>query len=489
VTNATSAVLDRLADGPPVTRVTSTSSEPGWAWVALVAAQVPLALALDRMPSLATVHALATVAVGLKFGASGRSPERVAYVGAYIAGAEVLWRMTEAHVFWEFGKYAVVSIFLAAMFRMKRWRWDVPPFAYFALLLPSAAMTAIELDLGDTREQISFNLSGPLALAISAWFFSQLELSHGQLQRVMVALVAPAVGIASLTLFLTLTHPDLKFTGESNFATSGGFGPNQVSSILGLGAMLALFYLLNDSRNLWLTATMFVGVILLAAQSAMTFSRGGLYNAAAGAIVGFLFLITDARSRLKLLLVAALLFVVAHYVLLPKLDTFTSGTLSERFQDTDPTGRDSLVQSDLRIWADHPVLGVGPGQAKQHRQLHGVAAHTEFSRLLAEHGSAGLAALVLLLFTAVRNVRRPPGQREKAIVAALLGWSFLYMVNAAMRLVAPSFAFGLTFARLAPRDAGVRSPATSRSRGRRRVGPVRLTVIRAGRRRAHLAAS
>jgi len=160
--------------------------------------------------------------------------------------------------------------------------------------------------------------------------------------------------------------------------------------------------------------------------------------------------------------------VVAHYVLLPGLDAFTEGTLSERFQDTDTTGRDSLVESDLRIWAAHPVLGVGPGQAKDYRALHGVAAHTEFTRLLAEHGSAGLGALLLLVVAAVQNTRRPDGPRERGLVAALLGWSFLYMVNSAMRLVAPSFVFGLSFARVANQpvqsDGDRARPVVRRSR-------------------------
>jgi hypothetical protein len=32
------------------------------------------------------------------------------------------------------------------------------------------------------------------------------------------------------------------------------------------------------------------------------------------------------------------------------------------------------------------------------------------------------------------------------MAASMIGWSFLYMLNAAMRLVGPSFAFGLSFA-------------------------------------------
>jgi hypothetical protein len=59
--------------------------------------------------------------------------------------------------------------------------------------------------------------------------------------------MCPAVSIAALALFGILTNPDITFNTESNFATSGGFGPNQVSSMLGLGALSLLFFL-GDRR-------------------------------------------------------------------------------------------------------------------------------------------------------------------------------------------------------------------------------------------------
>jgi O-antigen ligase len=192
------------------------------------------------------------------------------------------------------------------------------------------------------------------------------------------------------------------------------------------------------------------GIIFLAVQSAMTFSRGGLYNAVTGAVLAFLFLIRDIRRQAQLVLVGALLYIVADYILLPRLDAFTQGALSARFQDVNPSGRDSIVQSDLQIWEENPILGVGPGQAKSYRELQGVAAHTEFTRVLAEHGVLGLVALLLLLIAGVQNLRRAHSPRDKALAASMMGWSLFFMLNSAMRLVAPAFTFGLAFTPLLP---------------------------------------
>src|SRR6186997_2370656 len=77
-----------------------------WIWFIIFSvSHIPLALLIYRSTMIATVHALTTFAVGLWWSMSGsRNVPRVVYTAAYIVGAEVLWRMTGATVFWEFGK-------------------------------------------------------------------------------------------------------------------------------------------------------------------------------------------------------------------------------------------------------------------------------------------------------------------------------------------------------------------------------------------------
>jgi hypothetical protein len=317
-------------------------------------------------------------------------------------------------------------------------------------------------------------------------FFSNLRISLERLQRALLALIAPVIGIASITALTTLTVSTIRFSEQSNKITSGGFGPNQVSAILGLGALVGMFILL-DSRAGWaLKVLVFSAMILLGAQSAMTFSRGGLYMAAGGAALASLYLIRDPRSRLRMIVVICTTLVVANYAVLPFLDSFTGGALSSRFMDTTSTGRDQIIMLDLRMWSESPIFGVGPGMGMLYRaeEFKWVAAHTEYSRLVGEHGAFGAAAMLLIVVMAVRGVRRSRTIVGKAVAAAMIGWSLLFMSIDAMRLVAPAFAFGLSYATILSRASLVpnlsrdnfgRAARRARVRLRRRA-PVNVPV-------------
>lgn len=428
-----------------------------FAAVLFVVAHVPLAILMRQVGQLATLHALAVFAAGFGVALFGRKPMQVGYAAAYITGAEVLWRMSDAQVPWEFGKYATVALFAAALIRLPRLRMPWLPLAYFALLTPATLLTLANLSAEEARQQISFNLSGPLALAASAVFFAHVKLSREQFYKMFLMLLAPVFGIACVTLFGVVTAANLSFNGEANSAASGGFGPNQVSAALGLGALVA-FWFVMDARAGWRArAAAFAAMIFLIIQSALTFSRGGLYNAGGAIVLAALFLLRSPRARATLVAFVALLLVVSYFFVFPHLDAATGGALFERFQDTSLTGRDVLIQADLGIWMKNPVWGVGPGRsALMHLALfRDSASHTEFSRMLAEHGALGLVSMLLLAAMSLRNVRRGRGATAKALAASLVGWSFLFMTNVAMRTVAPSFLIGLTFARLlAEDDAG-----------------------------------
>ena len=65
--------------------------------IAFCLVHVPLALLVYRVNTLSTLHAVAVFAVGMWWALTApHQPLRVAYVAAYITGAEVLWRMTHS---------------------------------------------------------------------------------------------------------------------------------------------------------------------------------------------------------------------------------------------------------------------------------------------------------------------------------------------------------------------------------------------------------
>jgi len=211
----------------------------------------------------------------------------------------------------------------------------------------------------------------------------------------------------------------------------------------------------------------------LATQSALTFSRGGLYMAAGGLALAVLVQVRDPRTWMKAALLAAGVFVVGTTVIMPRLEKFTGGLITERFQETTPSGRVDIARADLEIWASHPVLGVGPGGARVLREDvigRAVAAHVEFTRLLAEHGVFGLAAALVLFVMAAQAVSGAATRSDRGAAAAMVAWGLMFMLISATRLVAPSFVLGLAFAR----SGRGSEPAGAPTRARARVGAYRV---------------
>ena len=157
--------------------------------------------------------------------------------------------MRRADIPWEFGKYAVALILLVALLRTPRRRRSWMPIAYFALLLPSAILTFLKMDAAEARDQLSFNLSGPLALALCAAFFHSVRFTKRELRWVFVSLLGPVVSIGSIAAMKLAQFQPEEFGDDSNGSASGGFGPNQVSAILGLGILVAVFWLVVGAGN------------------------------------------------------------------------------------------------------------------------------------------------------------------------------------------------------------------------------------------------
>lgn len=446
--NNRQGMLSRLFSNRDLTDVMRVS--------ALIFAHVLLGLSLSVMKELSNIHVVGVLLIGAWYALSTPRLERTAYLAAYITGAETLWRMTSASVFWEIGKYSIAVFFVLALLRTGRLKGPVLPFLYLLLLLPALVIPLASVGESELTNEISFNMSGPLALAVSAWFFSHVKLTGAQLQRICLALICPVISIATIAIYKIMTAEKLVFIDDSNPLTSGGFGPNQVSATLGLGSLMAFLMILDRSVSRGLKIVFFIVSLALIAQSALTFSRGGLYMASGGAILAVIFLIQDRGSRLRLFAVIVTLFLTINFLLLPQLDEFTGGALSKRFSDTRVTGRDSIALSDLQVFAEHPVTGVGPGQTRHYRDRESAyakaAAHTEFSRLLSEHGVFGLVAIIVLLLMALQHFRQARTARGRAVAGSMTAWSLLFMIGAAMRLAAPSFVFGLTAAAILPEE-------------------------------------
>ena len=297
------------------------------------------------------------------------------------------------------------------------------------------------------------------------------------LRRVLFAIIIPLLSVAFVALFYSLTVADIEFTTESNVATSGGFGPNQVSSMLGLGILISAGFIVLFKNKMRLKVILGAMAVLFAAQSALTFSRGGIYNALGGLLVLGLFHFKNFGDGIKRLLPILVFAGLFYWIVFPALDSFTGGKLLERFEETGTTNRVEIIQSDVDIFLENPVFGVGVGVASDYRKRlldFSAASHTEFSRLISEHGSLGLIAILCLFAMAVMNLVRQRSTLGRALVAGASVWSILFMFNAGMRLAAPSFMWGLTFISVGTGRRSIRTGASMPFRlGRLGVVPTR----------------
>lgn len=427
-------------NGPTFGRVTAAPVESRIWWMALYfAANVFLAAIAQRFWPVATVWAIIVPIAGLVALGRRHTNESVIIVAAYVVGAEIVWRGTHARVFWEYGKYVLIVLIGFALLQKARARFEWRALLFIVCLLPSLA----KLPFFD-REQVAFNLSGPVALGVAVLCFSGIIVDRRLLFRLSVVALGPIVGLAFLATFGTLKADPTSFSIGGKLTTAG-FGPNQVSSALGLGLFLVFVLFLIGPRSR--SSRLVFGVIglWLGAQTLLSFSRGGLWTAAGSILVAAAFLVRDRKRRGALLVFSIVAFFLFRFVVFPATDRISGGIASRRVIDTDLTGRDKIMKADWMIFRENPVLGVGPGQSYGAHAItyKASAAHTEYSRLFAEHGLFGVSALLMLVWIVFDRWRRLEPALEKGVGLAFMAWALLYMGHSAMRLAMPALMFGL----------------------------------------------
>jgi O-Antigen ligase len=404
---------------------------------------IPLAAAMKFSSIISTTHALLALVVCFILLFRSNELDSLICLLAYMVSSETLWRLSHANVYWEYGKYAVSLILVIGTIKNHRLRIaDKRPILYFFLLLPSIFILPQFM-----TKWISFNLSGPLSLAASVLFFSTVKISAIQTKRLLLALIAPAIGACYLATAGIMGYEFLE-VDESSFLTSAGYGPNQMSTLLGLGGMCSCLYVFLFRESRLVKSLMYTLTLWLFAQCALTFSRGGLWTGLAGVTFCFFYLTRDLHFR-KSVAPKILVFVIfTILVLFPKINEFTKGNLLERQKDIGTTGRDKIVLSDWRTFQKYPIFGVGPGNSRYHRGLiyRAALAHNEFSRMIAEHGILGLTAMVILALICIQRLLAFSTPKEKAIVISMTAWALLTMLHGAMRMAAPGFIFGLASA-------------------------------------------
>lgn len=435
---------------------------PRW-WLILggVAGQIAMAMIIDSAPILALAQAGALFLFGL-YGVMKQDLGIIICVIAYTTGCEVLWRQARAPVFYLGATYLVIVLAgFAVVFVLKKISSDGRlALLYAALLLPAIIATIRTAGAG-SREIVAFSLAGPMALAALVMFTSQVRIASWLYVRLMWVTVLSAVGpltLAVVGLQRQVAAGSAEFSKASNFAASGGFGPVQVSSMLSLGIMASIFLLLHESNRGARVIAAIVAVVF-SVQTLLTFSRGGSFSVGLAMVALIVTQLRNRRIRNTVLGMTAVAITLAYLLIFPWLNDFTGGAFQERFSDTQ-TGRTDLAANDTQIFGGNIVLGVGAGMTKYQRLGYDIcgirtdkcageaSSHTEFTRMLSEHGIPGIIGIGIIALLSWRAYRREGLGRAFAI--AWLTWAIAQMFYANLRIAAVPFAFSLAFLRVTP---------------------------------------
>ncbi|SRX55327.1 O-antigen ligase [Aequorivita sp. CIP111184] len=377
----------------------------------------------------------------------------VLLAAAYITGAEVFLRMTKAFIFYETGKYAVIFFMLLGIIYLGFKKNAFPYVIYLFLLLPGVLVSfdAISYD-ANFRTAVLFNLSGPLCLTFAAIFCYGRNIYLQDLLKLLDYIVYP---IISMVVYITLYTPNVQemVTGTaSNSALSGGYGPNQVATVLGLGVFILFSRLLIPYKNMLVHWTMMFLMICMAYRALLTFSRGGVLVSVIMCLA-FIFILyfstslkTKAKISVKVLVVIGVALLVWSYTIIQ-----TGGLIGNRYANEDAlgrekddvtTGRVDLLEVEFDAFKTNPVFGIGVGQGKFQFREEGIssASHNEISRMLSEHGSFGILALLVLIFAPL--VTKMNGTKNIYFYPFLIFWG-LTIVTTSMRIAAPAFIYAL----------------------------------------------
>ncbi len=410
---------------------------------------------LGTLPFFPKIIGLLTIGLPFYFIYTSQNKDEEAFMfAAYIVGAEVFIRMIGGFVLYETGKYAVILyLIMGLLFGGFKQKIAIQYLAYILLLLVGILFTQVP-EGESLRKNILFNLSGPIGLGIGAFYFYQREITKAQLYNALYFMLLP---LFSMIIYLYFRTPDLKeivFGGEANFTTSGGFGPNQVATAIGLGMFIITVFLLSKYK---LTGYIFVDAIFLIYfiyRGLLTFSRGGIVSALIVIVIfAFFYLVynrINLTALLKYVLVGAFFLLAIWFYTLD----ITGGMLNNRYsgknaagvQKDITSGRADIISIQLENFFETPFgIGVGNGKYERLKRIEHVtgASHNEVGRLLEEHGYIGLIILFILLGVPLFNFFRSNNFQKAFIISFYLLW-FLTISHSAMRIALPGFIYALS---------------------------------------------
>jgi hypothetical protein len=392
----------------------------------------------------------------------------------YLLGFELLARITKVFPFipTEFAKYFSVLLGTFMLFVSKK-KMNTIGIVMLVLMLPASLY-----DKSDSRvfaDIVNYYLP-PVGLGLGIMLWGSYNASDILIKRMLRLLWLPFV---ATLISLIVKTPDLdtvQFELQANGKMAGGAATNQVATILGFGMFLT-FYSIFKKENFSGYRLLDIGIFFLFAfQGLLTFSRGGMM---VGLVCILIVALTpsadgDPAAKKKSNPALPILYMIAGIILLAGafmvVDDITGGKLTLRYQgETKGTsegyseksmskltsGRSSIFEEDMKIWAQNPLIGGGAGSSGHLREQMDfgmyAAPHIEFTRLVAEHGILGLIYFFLMIYIGWKTWQARKRLQTGDLLFTLYILALLTSFHAAMRTFVTPFLISVCAMTLAPR--------------------------------------
>lgn len=425
-----------------------------------IAIHVVIGFLVTILP-FAKIYPLFILIIGIYIIYSSRNKnEEALYLASYLVGAEVFIRMSDGFLLYETGKYGIILFsLLGIIWGPVKQKTSISFLVYVLFLVIGIVFT--QVPLGESlRKSIAFNLSGPISLGFFALYCYKRTITILQLKELLFVCLLPVFSIISFVYFRTPDLEELVFNGSSNFSTSGGFGPNQVATIIGFGVFILSVFIFTRVQ---LSLSIFLDIIFLlyfTYRGLLTFSRGGMITAIFAFFIFVLFMLLYQKNTFikvfKFLFITLILFLgIWLYT-----SDITGGMIDNRYANKNASGiekkdisagRFQLFSAQLENFYESPILGIGVGNGKYKRIESGkritAASHNEITRLIEEHGLLGILALLILLIKPLQNIYFSTNYQRAFLLSFYVFW-FLTINHSAMRIAFPAFVYGLSLIKI-----------------------------------------
>jgi len=425
-------------------------------YLALVIIHILIGVLVYYIPKFSQVYGYSLLLIGIILIIKTQNKKNeVLYICSYIVGSEVFLRMTYGNPSHEFAKYAVIFFLFVGVIYSGFSKNAIPYWIFLIILIPGIIIANENLDLSvNFRKRIVFNLSGEICLGIASIYTFGKRITIGEIGNILLMMGLPIISTAT---FVNLFAPNIRdvLTGTgSNEMLSGGFGPNQVATIFGLGMFIFFTRVILYSR----TKLIFIINLLLAFyisyRGFLTFSRGGMMTGFGmiGIFIFFMYFNSKYKGKVKLnYLIIVLTIVMSVTWIYTSIQT--DGLINKRYAGQNAqgiekedkfSGRGELAKDEIEMFLDNPFFGIGVGKGTEFRsEKNGflTASHDEITRMLAEHGALGILGLMILFLTPIFYFL---GNKQNIYLFCFITFWFLTINHAAMRTASPSFIYALS---------------------------------------------